>query len=120
MSKNNLVAKENITKKIYTFRNTKVMLDSDLAELYGIATKALNQAVRRNKERFPLDFAFHLNECEKNELVTNCDRLKTLKHSNNPPFVFTEQGVAMLSGVLKSQRAIDVNIYIMRAFIAMR
>ncbi len=120
MSKNNLVAKENITKKIYNFRNTKVMLDSDLAELYGIATKALNQAVRRNKERFPLDFAFQLNECEKNELVTNCDRLKTLKHSNNPPFVFTEQGVAMLSGVLKSQRAIDVNIYIMRAFIAMR
>jgi len=120
MSEDNLVAKEEITKKIYAFRNTKVMIDSDLAKLCGVTTKALNQAAKRNKDRFPEDFMFQLNDYEKQELVTNCDRFKTLKHSNNPPIVFTEQGVAMLSGILKSQRAIGVNIYIMRAFVAMR
>ena len=120
MSQNNLIVKEDIVQKIHTFRNTKVMIDSDLAELYGVPTKALNQAVRRNIDRFPEDFMFQLKENEKNELVTICDRFKTLKHSTNPPFVFTEQGVAMLSGVLKSERAVQVNIYIMRAFVAMR
>lgn len=96
------------------------MLDSDLAELYEVPTKALNQAVRRNIERFPKDFMFQLTENEKNKLVTNCDRLDSLKHSSQNPYVFTEQGVATLSGVLKNKKAVQINIQIMRAFVAMR
>ena len=89
------------------------MLDRDLAELYGVETRVLNQAVKRNIDRFPLDFRFQLTESEKNELVTNCDRLNSLKHSSITPYVFTEQGVSMLSAVLKSETAIEIiiNIY---------
>ena len=112
--------KEVIKNKIYTIRGLQVMLDSDLAELYEVPTKALNQAVRRNIERFPKDFMFQLTENEKNELVTNCDRLDPLKHSSQNPYVFTEQGVATLSGVLKNKKAVQINIQIMRAFVAMR
>ena len=86
------------------------MLDKDLAGLYGVATKVLNQAVKRNLERFPEDFMFKLTESEKDELVTNCDRFKTLKHSTVTPYAFTEQGVSMRSSVLNSERAIEVNI----------
>ncbi|MBQ9258521.1 MAG: ORF6N domain-containing protein [Neisseriaceae bacterium] len=110
----------NIENKILLIRNEQVMIDRDLAELYGIETKVLNQAVKRNIERFPADFMFSLNEMEKNELVTNCDRLKGLKFSTVTPNAFTEQGVAMLSSVLKSKTAVEINIQIMRAFIAMR
>jgi len=120
MSVNNLVVKEEINKKIHPFRNTKVMLDSDLAELYGVTTKRLNEAVKRNQDRFPKDFMFQLTEVEKEYVVANCDHLRIIKFSHSLPFAFTEQGVAMLSGVLKSQRAVQVNIYIMRAFVAMR
>lgn len=81
------------------------MIDRDLAELYGVETKVLNQAVKRNIERFPESFRFQLTELEKEELVTNCDRFDGLKHSSSNPFVFTEQGVAMLSAVLKSDTA---------------
>ncbi|MBR0129243.1 MAG: ORF6N domain-containing protein [Neisseriaceae bacterium] len=110
----------NIENKILLIRNEQVMIDRDLAELYGIETKRLNEAVKRNIERFPADFMFSLNEMEKNELVTNCDRLKGLKFSTVTPNAFTEQGVAMLSSVLKSKTAVEINIQIMRAFIAMR
>lgn len=110
----------NIENKILLIRHEQVMIDRDLAELYGIETKVLNQAVKRNIERFPADFMFSLNEMEKNELVTNCDRLKGLKFSTVTPNAFTEQGVAMLSSVLKSKTAVEINIQIMRAFIAMR
>lgn len=110
----------NIENKILLIRNEQVMIDRDLAELYGIETKVLNQAVKRNIERFPDDFMFSLNEMEKNELVTNCDRLKGLKFSTVTPNAFTEQGVAMLSSVLKSKTAVEINIQIMRAFITMR
>jgi hypothetical protein len=96
------------------------MVDSDLAGFYGVSTKTLNQAVKRNPGRFPADFAFRLNQTEMDELVTNCDRFKTLKHSTSPPCVFTEQGVAMLSCVLKSRRAVRVNVAIMRAFVRLR
>ena len=96
------------------------MLDRDLAELYNTETKVLNQAVKRNLERFPTDFMFQLTEKEKNELVTNCDHLKLLKYSYQESYVFTEQGVAMLSSVLRSKKAIEVNIQIFRAFIEMR
>jgi len=115
-----LIPVETIASKILFLRNEKVLLDRDLAELYGVSTKALNQAVKRNARRFPPDFMFRLTKKEKDELVTNCDRFQPLKHSSVSPRAFTEQGVAMLSSVLNSQRAIDVNIAIMRAFVHMR
>ena len=110
-----------IENKIYEIRGQKVMLDFDLAEMYEVETKRLKEAVRRNIERFPEDFMFQLTEYEWNELVANCDQLPaTQKHSYILPSAFTEQGVAMLSGVLRSPRAIEVNINIMRAFVRMR
>jgi uncharacterized protein YoxC len=115
-----LIPVEKITNKILFLRNEKVLLDRDLAALYGVSTKALNQAVKRNARRFPSDFMFRLTKKEKDELVTNCDRFKPLKHASVSPRAFTEQGVAMLSSVLNSQRAIEVNIAIMRAFIHLR
>ena len=115
-----LIPVETITNKILFLRNEKVLLDRDLAELYGVSTKALNQAVKRNVRRFPPDFMFRLTKKEKDELVTNCDRFQLLKHSSVSPRAFTEQGVAMLSSVLNNQRAIEVNIAIMRAFVHLR
>lgn len=111
---------EVIQKKILTFRSQQVMIDRDLAELYGVETKVLNQAVKRNIERFPENFMFQLDENEKRELVTNCDRFNVLKHSSVAPYAFTEQGVAMLSAVLRSDTAVQVSIQIMNAFVAMR
>jgi hypothetical protein len=96
------------------------MIDADLAALYGVQTKALNQAVTRNRRRFRSDFMFRLTKEERRELVTNCDRFEKLKHSSTLPRAFTEQGVAMLSSVLNSDRAIKVNISIMRAFTRLR
>ena len=110
-----------IRSKIFEVRGYRVMLDYHLAELYGVPTKALKQAVKRNEKRFPSDFRFTMTEEEWDELVTNCDQLpERLKHSYILPDCFTEQGVAMLSSVLRSQTAIDVNIAIMRAFVLMR
>jgi len=91
-----IISVEAIAGKIFLNRGMKVMLDADLAELYGVTTKALNQAVTRNEQRFPSDFMFRLTKEEKQELVTNCDRLDRLKHSSALPRVFTEQGVAIL------------------------
>lgn len=105
---------------IQMIRATPVLMDTDLATLYGVTTKALNQAVQRNIERFPPRFKFQLNNEEKDELVTNCDRFKKLKHSSSLPYAFTEQGVAMLSAVLRSNTAIKTSISIMNAFVAMR
>jgi hypothetical protein len=116
----NEITAKTIETKILTIRNQQVMIDRDLAELYGTETKVLNQAVKRNIERFPEDFMFALDKSEKDELVTNCDRFETMKHSSVMPYAFTEQGVAMLSSVLKSPTAVEVNIQIMRAFVAMR
>lgn len=115
-----LIVKEVIESRIFLVRGHKVMIDRDLAELYGVTTKVLNQAVKRNKKRFPADFMFPLLLKETKQLVTNCDRLKTLKHSSVMPHVFTEQGVAMLSTALNSERAIQVNIEIMRTFVRLR
>ncbi len=109
-----------IEGRILSIRNTQVMADRDLAEFYGVETKVLNQAVKRNIERFPERFRFQLSNAETNELVTNCDRFESLKHSSVPPYVFTEQGVAMLSSVLRSETAVYVSIQIMDAFVAMR
>ncbi len=96
------------------------MVDRDLAELYGVKTKRLNEQVKRNLKRFPEDFRFQLTNEEKKELVANCDRFNILKHSSVNPYVFTEQGVAMLSAVLHSDVAIEVSINIMKAFSEMR
>jgi hypothetical protein len=106
----NIVPVERIENKIFQIRGKRVMLDRDLAELYDVSTKALNQAVKRNLKRFPEDFMFRLTAVEKHEVVTNCDHLKVLKFSPQLPYAFTEQGVAMLSSVLGSERAIMVNI----------
>jgi hypothetical protein len=96
------------------------MLDADLAVLYCVPTKALNQAVKRNRDRFPSDFMFQLTTKEKKEVVTICDHLRSLKYSPALPYAFTEQGIAMLSSVLRSKRAVQVNIEIMRAFVRLR
>ncbi len=114
------IPQEIITSKILLIRSRRIMLDRDLAKLYGAQAKVLNQAVRRNIERFPGDFMFKLTKAEKDELVTNCDRFKTLKHSTSMPYAFTEPGVAMLSSVLNSDIAIQVNIQIIRTFIGLR
>ena len=111
---------ERITGKIYLIRGTKVMLDSDLAELYGVETRVLKQAVRRNISRFPADFMFELTQKEYQSLRSQNVTLKRGQHSKYPPFAFSEQGVAMLSSTLNSERAIQVNIQIMRAFIQLR
>ena len=95
-----------IESKIFVIRGKQVMIDRDLADLYGVETKAINQAVKRNIERFPEEFRFQLTKYEMDELVTNCDRFEILKHSSALPYVFTEQGVAMLSAVLHSDTAI--------------
>jgi len=105
---------------IFHIRGFKVMIDSDLAMLYEVPTKRLKEQVKRNIERFPVDFMFELTKNEKDELVANCDRLAALKHSSINPMAFTEQGVAMLSSVLRSEKAIKINIEIMRAFASYR
>ena len=109
-----------IQSLISIIRDEPVMIDRDIAGLYGVTTKVLNQAVKRNINRFPDSFRFQLSNTEKDELVTNCDRFKTLKHSTATPYAFTEQGVAMLSAVLRSKTAVNVSIQIINAFVSMR
>ena len=117
---NGLVPQELIEKKIYIIRGQKVMLDRDLAELYGVSTKRLNEQVRRNIKRFPEDFMFQLTNEEAEILRSHFATLRHGQHTKYSPYVFTEQGVAMLSSVLASDRAIEVNIAIMRAFVRLR
>ena len=115
-----IVPVEVIEGKIYLIRGQKVMLDSDLAELYGVETFNLNKAVKRNIERFPQDFMFQLTREEYNSLRFQFGILKRGQHSKYLPYAFTEQGVAMLSSVLRTKRAVQVNIAIMRAFVKLR
>lgn len=119
---NNLpvISQKHIESQIFTIRGLQVMIDRDLAEMYQVETKVLNQAVKRNSERFPIQFRFQLTENEKTELVTICDRFDSLKHSSSNPKVFTEQGVAMLSAVLRSKIAVQISIQIINAFVEMR
>ena len=117
---NSLLPAETIASKIYLIRNQKVMLDRDLAELYGVQTRVLKQAVRRNIGRFPSDFMFELTNEEQKSLRSQIVTLKKGQHSKYLSFAFTEQGVAMLSSVLKSDRAIQVNIQIIRTFTKLR
>ena len=115
-----LVPQEIIERKILSVRGKKVMLDRDLANLYGVKTYRLNEAVRRNQIRFPDDFMFKLTKNETDELIANCDRFRSLKHSSSFPNAFTQEGVAMLSSVLNSETAININIQIMRVFVRLR
>ena len=109
-----------IRSRIFTIRGVQVMLDRDLAELYGVATKRLNEQVKRNVERFPSTFMFQLSLSEMRELVANCDRFKSMKHSSVPMTAFTEHGIIMLASVLKSAVAIEASIRITETFVAMR
>jgi len=115
-----LIPAERIERLILLIRGQKVMLDRDLAELYGVTTGNLNKAVSRNKDRFPDDFAFQLTREEYESLRFQFGILKRGQHAKYLPRVFTEQGVAMLSSVLKSKRAIQVNVAIMRTFVRLR
>lgn len=115
-----IVADEIVISKILWIREKKVMIDKDLAELYNVSTKRLNEQVKRNVKRFPEDFMFQLTEKEKGEVVAKCGHLKMLKYSPNLPYAFTEHGAVMLASVLNSERAIQVNIQIIRVFNQMR
>jgi hypothetical protein len=115
-----VISAQMITDKIYLIRGHKVMLDRDLAQLYGVETKQLKRAVRRNLDRFPGDFMFELSEKEYAPLRRQFGTLKRGEHTKYLPYVFTEQGVAMLSSILRSKRAVQVNIAIMRAFVKLR
>ena len=115
-----LIPQPVIENKIFFLRGKKIMLDRDLAELYQVETKILNQAVRRNKERFPSDFMFQLTWEEAKNLRSQIVTLKQGKHMKYRPYAFTEHGILMLSSILNSQRAIQVNIQIMRTFTRLR
>jgi hypothetical protein len=118
--KNTLVPIEKIDRAILNIRGIKVMIDADLAELYGVSTSRLNEQVKRNKERFPVDFMFQLTLQEKEEVIANCDHLIKLKYSPHLPFVFTEHGSVMLASVINSKIAILANIQIVRSFVKLR
>ena len=120
MAKSSLVPTEVIERRILLIRGQKVMLDFQLAELYQVETKALKRAVRRNRDRFPEDFMFQLTKEEYDALRYHFGTLKRGEHAKYLPYAFTEQGVAMLSSVLHSKRAVQVNIEIMRAFVHLR
>lgn len=122
LAENQVIPVQFIERRIYLIRGHKVMLDSDLADLYQVATRVLNQAVRRNLERFPVDFMFQLSDEEmenwRSQIVTSNPAAKM--GLRRPPFAFTEHGVAMLSSVLRSRRAVQLNILIIRAFVRLR
>ena len=109
-----------IIDKIVVLRKKKVMLDKDLAELYGVTTKRLNEQVKRNMKRFPADFMFQMTKDEKEEVVANCDHLQNLRFSAHLPYVFTEHGAVMLASVLNSDIAIAANIRIVKVFTQIR
>ena len=111
---------ELIASRILLIRSQRVMIDADLAQLYGVPTKVLNQAVKRNLQRFPPDFMFQLTAEEKAEVVTNCDHLKTLKFSKASPFAFTEHGAIQAANVLNSPEAIGMGVLIVRTFVRLR
>ncbi len=123
MSTNKIIAKipdEIIANKIISLRNKKVMIDSDLAKLYGVTTKRLNEQVKRNLKRFPDDFMFRITKDELDKIILNFDHLKNLKFSSSLPFVFTEHGAVMLASILNNDRAIEINIQIVRVFTKIR
>ena len=116
----NTLSVHRIEPRIQLVRGVKVIIDADLAELYGVPTKALNQAVKRNANRFPPDFLFQLTDAEKTEVVTNCDHLAKLKFSKTLPYAFTEHGAIQAANVLASPQAVEMGIYVVRAFVKLR
>jgi len=111
---------EQVRAKILTVRGQRVILDADLADLYGVPTKRLNEQIKRNIKRFPQDFMFQLVEQEKAEVVANCDHLQRLKFSPNLPYAFTEHGVIMAASVLNSDYAVQTSVFVVRAFVQLR
>jgi ORF6N domain-containing protein len=109
-----------IQQRILLIRGVKVIVDADLAEAYGVPTRRLNEQVRRNKDRFPDDFMFQLTVEEKAEVVANCDHLEKLKFSKALPLVFTEHGAIMAASVLNSPKAVEVSVFVVRAFVQLR
>src|ERR1700693_4180408 len=120
MARHSVIPVERIASRIFLVRGEKVMLDSDLAELYGVETGALVRAVKRNQNRFPKDFSFQLSDLEFENLRCQTGTSSQWGGRRYPPYAFTEQGVAMLSSVLRSDRAADVNVAIMRTFVRLR
>ena len=114
------VHSEDVKRTILTIRGHKVILDADLARLYGVSTKRLNEQVKRNRNRFPDDFMFRLTPEEKAEVVANCDHLTNLKFSPALPLAFTEHGAIMAASVLNTQQAIEASIFVVRAFVGLR
>jgi hypothetical protein len=109
-----------IASLILDLRGRKVMIDADLAATYGVETRVLNQAVKRNRERFPGDFVFSLSAAEKEKVITNCDQLAHLRFARSLPLAFTEHGAIMAATVLNSPQAVAMSVYVVRAFIRMR
>jgi hypothetical protein len=120
MTSTALIPLEHIERRILLIRGQKVMLDTDLALLYGVSTKRLKEQVRRNLDRFPVDFMFELTLREKSEVVANCDHLRRLKFSPYLPYAFTEHGALMLANVLNSEKAVQVSVQIIRTFVRLR
>lgn len=118
--KQSLIPVERVEETILYIRGQKVILDADLAKLYGVTTKRLNEQVKRNRDRFPEDFMFRLTTEEKAEVVANCDHLSTLKYSRALPHVFTEHGAIMAATVLNTSRAIEASVFVVRAFVRLR
>ncbi|HEX9591936.1 MAG TPA: ORF6N domain-containing protein [bacterium] len=111
---------ERVARAILAIRGERVILDADLAELYGVPTKRLNEQVKRNRSRFPEDFMFQLTAEEKAEVVADCDHLSRLKYSPALPHAFTEHGAIMAASVLNTDRAVEVSVYVVRAFVRLR
>jgi hypothetical protein len=120
MEEKSLVPVERVESRILLIRGQKVILDVDLAMLYGVSTGTFNQAVKRNRQRFPEDFMFQLTQEEKDEVITNCDNLKKLRYSAWLPYAFTEHGAVMAANVLNSKRAIEASVLVVRTFIKLR
>lgn len=120
MGKLALIPTEKIDRAILLIRGQKVMLDADLAVIYGLKTSRLNEQVKRNINRFPQDFMFQLNEDEKAEVIANCDHLEKLKYSTTNPYAFTEHGAIMLASVLNTPTAVQTSVLIVRAFVKLR
>jgi len=115
-----IVPAERIQRLVLLLRGEKVIIDADLAALYGVTTRRLNEQVRRDRERFPGDFMFRLSKEEKAKVVANCDHLRSLKYSPTHPFAFTEHGALMAASVLNTPHAVVVSVHVVRAFIRLR
>ncbi len=120
MSTNTTLLVPHIESRIQVIRGLRVMIDADLATLYGVPTKRLNEQVKRNRDRFPSDFLFQLTQDEKTEVVAHCDHLQNLKFSKALPFAFTEHGAIQAANVLASSQAVEMGIYVVRAFVQLR